>query len=193
MAPRPSIRKSLAELCFILCSNKSSFCAQCIVRYEICSYCNSEYTGSSKISRRDNKTTICAVCSEFEALHKFAIQTVRKPTEPLLWIFTSFSLSASPRPRSYPLLTSHSSFPSTPAPALRAPPHRSESPTGYSSASCSPAAPASASPVTDNSSIPIQRGNEGCHLYMALTLQSRITSSSGKFGASFPEGANVLE
>ena len=30
------------------------------------------------------------------------------------------------------------------------PVHRSESPTGYSSAGCSPAEPASASPVTDN-------------------------------------------
>ena len=34
----------------------------------------------------------------------------------------------------------------------RLPVHRSESPTGYSSASCSPAEPASASPVTANSS-----------------------------------------
>ena len=43
----------------------------------------------------------------------------------------------------------------------RLPVHRSESPTGYSSAGCSPAEPASASPVTDNSSsIPIQRGNQ---------------------------------
>src|SRR5580693_7834989 len=32
-----------------------------------------------------------------------------------------------------------------------APIHRSESPTGYSSAGCSPAEPASASPVADNS------------------------------------------
>jgi hypothetical protein len=43
----------------------------------------------------------------------------------------------------------------------RLPVHRSESPTGYSSAGCSPAEPASASPVTDNSSsIPIRRGNQ---------------------------------
>ena len=73
-----------------------------------------------------------------------------------------------------------------------APIHRSESPTGYSSAGCSPAEPASASPVTDNSSPnPIQRANQiallnstagcrqtraprplpsargGCHLYFA--------------------------
>src|SRR5438045_7252686 len=41
------------------------------------------------------------------------------------------------------------------------PVHRSESPTGYSSAGCSPAEPASASPVTENtSSIPIRRGNQ---------------------------------
>ena len=73
-----------------------------------------------------------------------------------------------------------------------APIYRSESPTGYSSAGCSPAEPASASPVTDNSSPnPIQRANQiallnstagcrqtraprplpsargGCHLYFA--------------------------
>jgi hypothetical protein len=40
----------------------------------------------------------------------------------------------------------------------RPPVHRSESPTGYSSAGCSPAEPASASPVSDDSSsIPIRR------------------------------------
>src|SRR6202011_5601653 len=70
----------------------------------------------------------------------------------------------------------------------RLPIHRSESPTGYSSAGCSPAEPTSASPVTDNSSPnPIQRANQiallnstagcrqtrrssakrGCHLYFA--------------------------
>jgi hypothetical protein len=43
-----------------------------------------------------------------------------------------------------------------PASSGRLPIHRSESPTGYSSAGCSPAEPVSASPVTDNiSSIPI--------------------------------------
>jgi hypothetical protein len=48
-----------------------------------------------------------------------------------------------------------------PATSDRLPVHRSESPTGYSSAGCSPAEPASASPVTDNiSSIPIRRGNQ---------------------------------
>jgi len=78
-----------------------------------------------------------------------------------------------------------------PASSDRLPIHRSESPTGYSSAGCSPAEPASASPVTNNSNlIPVQRGNEnplrdfhyrdavqaalvapaakrGCHLYFA--------------------------
>ena len=61
----------------------------------------------------------------------------------------------------------------------RLPVHRSESPTGYSSAGCSPAEPASASPVSDNSSlIPIRclaviqalvcvRRHRGCHLYFA--------------------------
>jgi hypothetical protein len=48
-----------------------------------------------------------------------------------------------------------------PASSDRLPAHRSESPTGYSSAGCSPAEPASTSPVTDNSSsIPIRRGNQ---------------------------------
>jgi len=42
-----------------------------------------------------------------------------------------------------------------------APVHRSESSTGYSSAGCSPAEPASASPVTENgSSIVIRRGDQ---------------------------------
>src|SRR3984893_5460403 len=48
-----------------------------------------------------------------------------------------------------------------PASSDRLPVHRSESPTGYFSAGCSPAEAASASPVTDNSSsIPIPRGNQ---------------------------------
>src|ERR1700747_2134777 len=48
-----------------------------------------------------------------------------------------------------------------PSSSDRLPIHRSESPTGYSSAGCSPAEPASASPVTDNSSPnPIQRANQ---------------------------------
>jgi hypothetical protein len=48
-----------------------------------------------------------------------------------------------------------------PASSDRLPVHRSESPTGYSSTGCSPAEPASASPVTDNSSsMRIQRGNQ---------------------------------
>src|SRR4029077_15392162 len=67
-----------------------------------------------------------------------------------------------------------------PASSDRLPVHRSESPTGYSSAGCSSAEPASASPVTDNSSlIPIRRlalmrcragpvrRQRGCHLYFA--------------------------
>src|ERR1700738_5567437 len=48
-----------------------------------------------------------------------------------------------------------------PASSDRLPSHASQSSTGYSSAGCSPAEPASASPVTDNSSsILIQRGNQ---------------------------------
>jgi len=48
-----------------------------------------------------------------------------------------------------------------PAGSDRLPVHRSESPTGYSSAGCSPAEPASASPVSENiSSIPIRPGNQ---------------------------------
>ena len=59
-----------------------------------------------------------------------------------------------------------------------APVHRSESPTGYSSAGCSPAEPASASPVTDNSSsIPIQRVNQmRCSIFIA-GMQVRSLSS----------------
>src|SRR6202171_5625868 len=57
-----------------------------------------------------------------------------------------------------------------PASSDRLPSHRSESPTGYSSAGCSPAEPASASPVTDNSSsILIQRGNQiRCSTFTAV-------------------------
>jgi hypothetical protein len=54
-------------------------------RYKVCFYCNSEYAGASKISRRDNKTEICSVCAEFEAVSEFLIQTFQKPTEPILW------------------------------------------------------------------------------------------------------------
>src|SRR5271169_271930 len=48
-----------------------------------------------------------------------------------------------------------------PASSDRLPVHRCEAPTGYSSAGCSPAEPASASPVSENiSSIPTRRGNQ---------------------------------
>src|SRR5258707_15630876 len=65
-----------------------------------------------------------------------------------------------------------------PASSGRLPSHRSESPTGYSSAGCSPAEPASASPVTDNSSsILIQRGNQiRCSTFTAA-MQFRSRSS----------------
>src|SRR6202030_1542900 len=65
-----------------------------------------------------------------------------------------------------------------PASSDRLPSHRSESPTGYSSAGCSPAEPASASPVTDNSSsILIQRGNQiRCSTFTAA-MQFRPRSS----------------
>src|SRR6266436_666713 len=65
-----------------------------------------------------------------------------------------------------------------PASSDRLPSHRSESPTGYSSAGCSPAEPASASPVTDNSSsILIQRGNQiRCSTFTAA-MQFRSRSS----------------
>jgi hypothetical protein len=60
-------------------------------RYKICFYCNGEYTGSSKISRRDNTTKICSLCAEFEAVTEFLIQNFQKPTEPVLetifWLF----------------------------------------------------------------------------------------------------------
>src|SRR5882672_7423471 len=65
-----------------------------------------------------------------------------------------------------------------PASSDRLPSHRSESPTGYSSAGCSPPEPASASPVTDNSSsILIQRGNQiRCSTFTAA-MQFRPRSS----------------
>ena len=51
--------------------------------------------------------------------------------------------------------------PSPGAGQFRSAPGPSESPTGYSSAGCSTAEPAFASPVTDNgSSIRIRRGNQ---------------------------------
>ena len=68
-----------------------------------------------------------------------------------------------------------------------APVHRGESPTGYSSAGCSPAEPASASPVTDNSSsIPIQRGNQmrrstslqGCRQRLAVMPVALVMSAA---------------
>ena len=72
-------------------------------------------------------------------------------------------------------------------PSDRLPIHRSESPTGYSSAGCSPAEPASASPVTENSnSIPIRRSNQmRCSTFTA-GMQSRSGSSCpSPIGASF--------
>jgi hypothetical protein len=60
-----------------------------------------------------------------------------------------------------------------PASSDRLPIHRSESPTGYSSAGYSPAEPASASPVTDNnSSIPIQRANQIILLNFTAGMQA---------------------
>ena len=63
-------------------------------------------------------------------------------------------------------------------PSDRLPIHRSESPTGDSSTGCSPAEPASASPVTENSnSIPIRRSNQmRCSTFTA-GMQSRSCSS----------------
>jgi hypothetical protein len=55
-----------------------------MVRFKICSYCNAEYAGEGKISRRDNKTEICAVCAEFEAFREIFIQNVQRPTETAL-------------------------------------------------------------------------------------------------------------
>jgi hypothetical protein len=57
----------------------------------VCAYCNREYTGVSKTSRRDNKTEICAICAEFEAVSEFFVHSFQKPTEPVLktifWLF----------------------------------------------------------------------------------------------------------
>jgi hypothetical protein len=72
------------------------------------------------------------------------------------------------------------------------PVHRSESPTGYSSAGCSPAEPASASPVTDNSSsIPIRRDNQmRCSTSLKDTVQASwlhawVGQHPGQFRISF--------
>ena len=37
-----------------------------------------------KISRRDNKTEICGVCAECEALRELFIQNIQQPTEAAL-------------------------------------------------------------------------------------------------------------
>jgi hypothetical protein len=67
-----------------------------------------------------------------------------------------------------------------PASSARLPVHRSESPTGYSSAGCSPAEPASASPVSDNSSsIPIRRGNQ---MRCSTSLQGCSSGPCPAFG-----------
>jgi hypothetical protein len=58
-----------------------------MVRYAVCFYCNQEYTGEGKISRRDNKTEICGVCAELEALCELFIQNIQQPTEAALQIF----------------------------------------------------------------------------------------------------------
>ena len=63
-----------------------------MIRYTVCAYCNREYTGASKVSRRDNKTEICSLCAEFEAAHDFLIQHFQKPTNALLQ--TLFLLAA---------------------------------------------------------------------------------------------------
>jgi hypothetical protein len=58
-----------------------------MVGYKICFNCNGEYTGSSKLSRRDNTTKICSLCAEFEALSEFLIQKLKNRqnrTEPVL-------------------------------------------------------------------------------------------------------------
>jgi hypothetical protein len=70
-----------------------------------------------------------------------------------------------------------------------APVHRSESPTGYSSAGCSPAEPASASPVTDNSnSIPIRRDNQmRCSTSLKDPVQASVTCLDGATSGSIPD------
>ena len=72
-------------------------------------------------------------------------------------------------------------------PSDRLPIHRSESPTGYSSAGCSPAEPASASPVTENSnSIPIRRSNQmRCSTFTAGMQPRSGSSCPSPIGASF--------
>src|SRR5712671_7465345 len=76
-----------------------------------------------------------------------------------------------------------------PASSDRLPSHRSESPTGYSSAGCSPAEPASASPVTDNSSsIPIQRDNQmRCSTSLKDPVQASVTCLGGATSGAIPD------
>src|ERR1700759_5274847 len=52
-----------------------------MVRLKICFSCNSDITGTPKISRRDNKTEICSQCAEYEALRELFLQSVHRPTE----------------------------------------------------------------------------------------------------------------
>ena len=52
-------------------------CCKYMVKYKVCSYCNAEYTGVSKTSRRDNKTEICSVCADLEALRDILTQTFK--------------------------------------------------------------------------------------------------------------------
>jgi hypothetical protein len=65
-----------------------------------------------------------------------------------------------------------------PASSDRLPVHRSESPIGYSSAGCSPAEPASASPVTDNSRLnPDPARQSNALLKFTTGMQSSSRSS----------------
>jgi hypothetical protein len=79
-----------------------------------------------------------------------------------------------------------------PASYDRLPIHRSEPPTGYSSAGCSPAEPASASPVTDNStSNPDPARQSNALLNLAAGMQSRprlhacVSRHTGQFRMPF--------
>jgi hypothetical protein len=68
-----------------------------MVRYKICFYCNREYTGLSRKSRKDNATEICALCAEFEAVSEFLIHKLQKPAEPLLQtLYRALSLRLQP-------------------------------------------------------------------------------------------------
>ena len=78
-----------------------------------------------------------------------------------------------------------------PASSDRLPGHRSESPTGYSSAGCSPAEPASASPITDNgSSIPSRQGQSNAPLNLIARMHYDASEVPARWARSSRESVS---